>query len=353
MEMDDKDDTVYYWLFSIMSIMTIDYCLYELITFSATNSDSARYLLSALVQSQAAILALVVSLTIIAIQHSASTYSIRTIAIFRKSLSFWGTILLYIGAIIFELIVLESIGNGYVPEPNFSLSCIVGISIFFILIPYSLSVLNLLEPSNIIKKFTNEINLMNIKQPGDKFDKIQPVVDIVIYSLNRSDTGTAIDALNELIDKIASIVIKEKNCQESDEIINAIEHLLLIHDIASEKDNSYVFIKILDCIKIIGIEAAKIEWEETAKMAITVIKQLGIEASEKQWNNTTEKAISAIECVSENASEKIRKDVTEVAISDIEDVVLVASASLNKSDKITERAISAIEKIGKKAAKKY
>jgi len=46
--------------------------------------DIARYLLSALVQSLAAIIAIVVTLTLVAVQLTASAYSPRVIDIFKK-----------------------------------------------------------------------------------------------------------------------------------------------------------------------------------------------------------------------------------------------------------------------------
>lgn len=50
-----------------------------------TDADSARYMLSALVQTQAAIVAIVITLTLIAVQLTASAYSPRVIDIFKKN----------------------------------------------------------------------------------------------------------------------------------------------------------------------------------------------------------------------------------------------------------------------------
>ena len=57
-----------------------------------TEATSARYMLSALVQAQAAIVAIVVSLTVIAVQLTASAYSPRVIDVFKsfkKNPDFW------------------------------------------------------------------------------------------------------------------------------------------------------------------------------------------------------------------------------------------------------------------------
>ena len=54
-----------------------------------TDANSARYMLSALVQSQAAIVAIVITLTLIAVQLTASAYSPRVIDIFKKNPDMW------------------------------------------------------------------------------------------------------------------------------------------------------------------------------------------------------------------------------------------------------------------------
>ncbi|MBP2029633.1 membrane-associated HD superfamily phosphohydrolase [Methanohalophilus levihalophilus] len=77
-----------------------------------TSTDSALYMLSALVQSEAAIMAIVVTLSLVAIQHLSTTYSTRVIEFFKD----WKTnpdlyILLftYMLSIIFGLFVIKQI----------------------------------------------------------------------------------------------------------------------------------------------------------------------------------------------------------------------------------------------------
>lgn len=74
-----------------------------------TNADSARYMLSALVQSEAAVIAIVITLSLVAVQLTASSYSTRVIDIFKKSFSLWIFVSTYIVAIIHGLWVLNVI----------------------------------------------------------------------------------------------------------------------------------------------------------------------------------------------------------------------------------------------------
>jgi len=77
-----------------------------------TDANSARYMLSALVQSQAAIVAIVVTLSLIAVQLTASAYSPRVIDIFKKNPDMWILLLSYGASIFYGLLVLKQIRAG-------------------------------------------------------------------------------------------------------------------------------------------------------------------------------------------------------------------------------------------------
>jgi uncharacterized membrane protein len=62
---------------------------FKLFDLFQTDANSARYMLSAMVQAQAAIVAIVVTLTLVAVQLTASAYSPRVIRIFRDNPDIW------------------------------------------------------------------------------------------------------------------------------------------------------------------------------------------------------------------------------------------------------------------------
>lgn len=74
-----------------------------------TDVDSARYMLSALVQSEAAIVALVVTLSLVAVQLAAQSYSARVIEVFRRTPDLWILMGIYGIAIFYGLGVLKLI----------------------------------------------------------------------------------------------------------------------------------------------------------------------------------------------------------------------------------------------------
>lgn len=87
------------------------------------DADTARYTLSALIQSESAIVAVIVSLSLVAVQLTASSFSFEITKIFRDSEDLWMILTSYIGTIVFSLFVLQMINKSFSS----------GFDIFFIL----------------------------------------------------------------------------------------------------------------------------------------------------------------------------------------------------------------------------
>ncbi len=108
--------------------------------FLQTYPDSARYMLSTIVQSEAAIFALVVTLSLIAVQLAASSFSTRIIEIFKKTPDVWTLIIIYISLLIYGLAVLKLIESNDKNISNFeyyiSLDYRLSIFAFLAIIPY-------------------------------------------------------------------------------------------------------------------------------------------------------------------------------------------------------------------------
>jgi uncharacterized membrane protein len=100
-------------------VLLICFSLFRYFNLFHTDVTSARYMLSALVQSQAAIVAIVITLTLIAVQLTASAYSPRVIRIFRNNPDMWILLGCYGLSIFYGFIVLklvESAEGGVVSQ---------------------------------------------------------------------------------------------------------------------------------------------------------------------------------------------------------------------------------------------
>jgi len=128
-----------------------------------TDPTSARYMLSALAQSEAAILAIVITLSLVAVQLTASSYSPRVIDIFKKSPYLWLVLCFYTIGIAGSLLVLKAIeGDGSTAMPkDVELGVVafylIGVVCLVALFPYTLSVFRMLKPATIIDELMKDV----------------------------------------------------------------------------------------------------------------------------------------------------------------------------------------------------
>jgi len=211
-----------FWYFVLlMVVLGACYCAFNYFDLYHTDADSARYMLSAMVQAQAAIIAIVITLTLIAVQLTASAYSPRVICVFRNNpdmwllLGFYGLSMLY-GVVVLKMVVGgagEIVSQdvfwvlGYVP-----MSCEYCVSVAYwleaftlvALFPYMLNIIGLLKPENIINRLAIEIT--NDKILKSEEDLIQPIMDIIHSSVMKYDLVTTRVGLKAVTDQMIEII---------------------------------------------------------------------------------------------------------------------------------------------------
>jgi hypothetical protein len=255
--------------------------------FLQTYPDSARYMLSTIVQSEAAIFALVVTLSLIAVQLAASSFSTRIIEIFKKTPDVWTLIIIYISLLIYGLAVLKLIESNDKNISNFeyyiSLDYRLSIFAFLAIIPYIWNILDLLKPSNIIDKLSDEITkdrVLSVNQLGDENDPIQPITDILISSLMRYDECTIMYGLKAIVSKL-EIIFKEFNSKDICDEKIVFQHLSLIGKLAVEKRDDQATVCTIAAIGQIGVITAERYFEEAAFQAILGVGEIGVRANKQ------------------------------------------------------------------------
>ena len=315
--------------------------------------DSARYMLSALVQCEAAIIAVVVSLTLIAIQLAASSWSARAIDALKKTPEFWLLISLYILAIVYGLYVISGIkDNESIISNNIvfgiSLSYRLGILAFLALIPYTWTTLILLKPSTIIDKLSQNISLEAIlsysplSDPGKKDDHIQPIVDIIIASLMKSDEGTIAEGLESLKLRIKFLIIN--NDFNSDEEFafshNIFSKFSEIGSLSISKGDEYASIRLIRAVYGIGYTAADQKLDIVAKEAVRTLGDIGKNAAEKNLSKTYLEVVDILSDIGGKAAENELLGTISMLTMELEQI------GLQSTKLVAFRAINALEKIG-------
>jgi hypothetical protein len=213
----------------LAGVVVVCFILFRYFNLFHTDANSARYMLSALVQSQAAIVAIVITLTLIAVQLTASAYSPRVIDIFKKNPDMWLLLGCYGISIFYGFIVLKRVegaeGEFVSQSAIWSLGpisvsfefCVsmaywLGAFTFVALFPYMLDVIRLLKPESIIKRLTIEIT--KDKFLNKKEHPLQPIVDIIHGSIMKYDIATTRIGLGAVTEQVIEIIDSDGQLQK-------------------------------------------------------------------------------------------------------------------------------------------
>jgi hypothetical protein len=145
---------------------------------SATN---ARYFLSALATSQAGILAIVFSVTVIVVQLVTSEYSMRMIPLFTESKRFMGTFLIFIASISISLLVLSGLPEKISSIQNGLIFLAFGTTTvtFFSLLVFILASMRQGTPEGVLDTFESRITperyLKEVQNNSEKNNSVHPL----------------------------------------------------------------------------------------------------------------------------------------------------------------------------------
>ena len=338
---------VYIGLFLL--VIFVGAIIFANFNFHHTEATSARYMLSALVQSQAAIVAIVITLTLIAVQLTASAYSPRVIDIFRKNPDMWILLGLYGISIFYGLIILRLVKEaeggvmiqgfswflGHMPifiwpsnhiSPSFewlvSLALLLGICTFVALVPYMQNITDLLKPSNIMRRLSENINedvLNCINKKPNTEDPIQPIVDIIYGALEKHDLETAgggLKIIGKQISRVKEMQGKAKNSNVSSYFCN---HLQRIGTLTAKGEHNELTKGTIEKIEkifdkfIVGDNYAKNGLEEAMKKIASSLSAIGEASVRKRLGDATNQAVRALGIVGKASASNGFKDATNQA----------------------------------------
>lgn len=298
--------------------------------FNSTDIDSARYMISTLIQSEATIFAIVISLSLIAVQQASSSYSTRVIRIFKSNPNFLILIFIYIITIVYGVWVLKSISPLGTSQDlvhslrNFSHTIFfssfedhilfyfsLSICSFLALVPYLLNILNLLDPSTIIDILSRDItkdNLFSLNESSKiAIDPVLPIIDIINSSLLKYDYETAKYGLDVIENRIICVINEIDN--ESDEIgkklLNSIHFFEDIAQVAANLKNEESASYAIMSIGEIGAVLTQKEFDDTTKKVVNELRNLGILLARQKSAYAAVTSIESLENINSVAEQKM------------------------------------------------
>jgi hypothetical protein len=328
---------LFFYLFTVVILSLLGLFKYTYSYPFQIENESAMYFLSALVQSQAAILAIVITLTLIAVQLTSSHYSPRVIDIFKKDPALWWFLCYYGFSIFFGLCILMmmqviqnenldilAVSNCY--SYHISLEhwiyavYLIAISTFVALFRYMRTVFDLLKPSNIIKKLSDNITKENISKhiksvedhnenriiPIEE-DPVQPIVDIIHGSVMRYDFATTRDGINAITNRAIEVM----NPNEHKISKHFCDHFKRIGKLAVNSGGEESVIEVIKNLEAFGESAAKRESVVTIANVAKCIRSVGKTAAGKRYADATRQAILCIRSVGKTATENSKGNLLE------------------------------------------
>lgn len=235
---------IYFIIFFISAILSLFLYSKGLPNIDLDNSAS---MISTLIQSEASIIAIVITLSLVAVQLTSSSYSSRVIEIFKRELSFWILIVSYIIAIIYGLIILPFVN---ISEIIIVIDIYIAIFALFSLIPYILDILDLMKPNTIIKKLEKRISdhdVLSFLRMDHKKDPLQPIFDVIYSSLKRYDYRTLKDGLDSVSEYNERIYTNKTTFRNEKRIISnhILEQLARVGDITVNMKEDYATSQVL------------------------------------------------------------------------------------------------------------
>ena len=324
--------------------------------FLQTYPDSARYMLSTIVQSEAAIFALIVSLSLVAVQLSASSFSARIIEIFKKTPDVWTLILIYIFLIIYGVAILKLIepNEKIISDFEYYILLDYRLSVFALLalIPYIWNILDLLKPSNIIDKLSEKITKERILSTdiiGGENDAIQPITDIIISSLMRYDESTVIYGLNAIGSKL-ELIFTEFDKYNRCNVSVVFRHLSIIGELAVEKRDAHATVHVIVTIGQIGMLATEKMQEEVSLQSILSIGEIGTRSNRQNMEYVSIWAVDLLGKIGVLATNKMfQNSCAPQAILYAKDIG--ATAAETSREVSIRHATSSIRSIGMEGSK--
>ena len=228
--------------------------------------------MSALVQSEAAIMAIVVSLSLVAVQLAASVYSIRIIKIFKRMSLYWFLIYYYIVSMGYGLWVIMSIrkaGLGSdvltILRADIYLSYFLGIYAFILLATYIKNILDLLDLTKILGILSKDVTrdrLLLVERSGDINDPLKPIVDIIISSMDRPDEGAVEEGLALISGNIIKLLDEQNFDENEQKKLSTVlfSHMKVVFNLALNRRDENACIKSVNAVEAIGEKSLEKFW---------------------------------------------------------------------------------------------
>lgn len=310
-------------IFLVLYIVVILICGMFISTFNfvPVSEENDTSFLSSIIQSQVTIISIVITLSLVAIQITASQYSSTIVDYIRRHPDFWILITIYICLIIYGLIALITL-NGDLSEQFLGISLRDYISLEFgiavysliILVPYLYFTINLLSAKKIIDGFSKNIDKKSILNKDENFNFL---FTIIRSSLLKNDLEVASYGLNSLHE----IIIPFFKNSSNDEIVQInviyVGKLTELQSLSQSMNFEFITGAICNFHYFVAKEVLENNLSLNLALQISALCEISNKAIEQNSNLVFNTSTSFLSQIAIKTSEKGRQEEYERALQSI------------------------------------
>ena len=250
------------------------------------------------IQTTAGIFAILISLSLVAIQFAAQEYSHRILDFYLKSVVFWSTVLVYLSVMVLG-IILQARAAETDSLKGAEITLVGSLLALVLLVPHFLVTASYLKPEFIISKLLRRLDETYVRSvsarlTGDRTevpsssDRLLPVVEIIERSIDRGDVATTSGALDRILETYLENAVPlsspgadryfvdhltrvgRKAVAQPDEEESSIRTLEVLGEIGQQGPASLV----VDSIEALGFSALKRDSEAAVEQMLNSMRQI-------------------------------------------------------------------------------
>lgn len=294
------------WILVLLTLfgLLIALSLADLTPVRLANEDleNARGILEGVgVEGLSAIFAIVISLTLMAVQFASQQYTHRIMDLHIKSMIFWAVVVIYLGSLLYNVFMLGRLGEP-IERRYIEVSMLLTTLCFILLIPYFFITMVRLRPETVISNLLTRLDEQYLSSlrgllteggsriPGE-VDKLLPITEIIEKSISSGDRGSARFGIEEIYSWYISSVNRENEAYLSPYFLG---HILGIGREAIIEADDDSMVQVLEIFGRIGTHALTHQMEDTVKLVLENISLIGFKVL-KEYDVATQQMIDSLQ----------------------------------------------------------
>ena len=303
LELEDQERIIILVIISVFLVL-ISLSLADLAPYTLANADleNAQEILGSVgVGGIATIFAIVISLTLMAVQFASQQYTHRIMDIHIKSLIFWSVVVVCLGSLIYNTLMLgrleEPVESNYI-----EVSMLLTTLCFIMLIPYFFITMVRLRPESVISNLLTKLDaqyLNSIKglltegetRIPSEADKLLPITEIIEKSIGTGDSGSARFGIDEIFTRYMAHVSTENEAYVTPYFLG---HILGIGREAIIEADDDSMVHVLKIFGKAGTHALTQKMDFTTTMVLENISIIGFKVL-KDYDVATQQMIDSLQ----------------------------------------------------------